>query len=771
MSKKTEDNENLKEKLSYLGLNLARIPKILKDFTDFEFRPTKAYDETSYKVYKHIEVNDIEILLTPTDRLTDLNKKYKLAMPISDYLDSKSERNVERFATFLKMLDNMRIDEIEKITKEQAKLKENLPYEVKYPNNYIWQIYYSNISDKYFMLVPTNETNNNAFFYLLKKKIESNRARKKETIFVPITHQEYSEKYFNKSQIRDIENYLWYFTREWPNIYEIYDLKGNEIIKIVGKTRVYADIKSDYVITFDTQEKALEWYKLIKALFIISTGLPNDYAFKTTISEDSSLDFVYDEKNNIDYNSLPIFVKEQVKKNYNLVSLENKKIATEEEKLEDLKQETEKQTQEFLNKQRQIATFLDCKKTFLGKVKYYFTNRKKHLGTIESRIIRQKKNKKKENPLPEKEEQVENTNYTIEDLIEICTKLDGRRKIVRNLEMDRKAMELKKINLERKIKNANIYLNEIELHKKSIFEFWKFANKDELPSLNEGEERANEQNEKITKVFSFDEDIEALGKEMDELQRRKLSKKETDSIFIVKQVLKASRILNIAKSKELTEAEIEVLKQELEGLKKSYEKNSEIINIKDFDIFGGISEDKTKIKTLNNSNHREIKKDKYKILNIKPDTELTMYIDNLRSNLNLLKEAFHKINAPYEIPIYIDGKSGLSENNLNIGNLNAEVALTEMIKATQNENINFYTLKLPKTFPLLYYTNIIYYDNLNKTLPLGMDIDTNVLIDLKKYKLKIKIEKDFKINYQPDIFTNKIINIHAIEYEIASERV
>ena len=439
--------------------------------------------------------------------------------------------------------------------------------------------------------------------------------------------------------------------------------------------------------------------------------------------------------------------------------------------MEDLKQETEKQTQEFLNKQRQIATFLDCKKTFLGKVKYYFTNRKKHLGTIESRIIRQKKNKKKENPLPEKEEQVENTNYTIEDLIEICTKLDGRRKIVRNLEMDRKAMELKKINLERKIKNANIYLNEIELHKKSIFEFWKFANKDELPSLNEGEERANEQNEKITKVFSFDEDIEALGKEMDELQRRKLSKKETDSIFIVKQVLKSSRILNIAKSKELTEAEIEVLKQELEGLKKSYEKNSEIINIKDFDIFGGISEDKTKIKTLNNSNHREIKKDKYKILNIKPDTELTMYIDNLRSNLNLLKEAFHKINAPYEIPIYIDGKSGLSENNLNIGNLNAEVALTEMIKATQNENINFYTLKLPKTFPLLYYTNIIYYDNLNKTLPLGMDIDTNVLIDLKKYKLKIKIEKDFKINYQPDIFTNKIINIHAVEYEIASERV
>ena len=49
--------------------------------------------------------------------------------------------------------------------------------------------------------------------------------------------------------------------------------------------------------------------------------------------------------------------------------------------------------------------------------------------------------------------------------------------------MDNSALELKNVNLERKIKNANIYLNEIELHKKSIFEFWKFTNKDELPSL------------------------------------------------------------------------------------------------------------------------------------------------------------------------------------------------------------------------------------------------------------------------------------------------
>ena len=770
MLNNTEDTENLEEKLKYLGLNLARIPKILKEFESLNFKSSKSYDETSYKVYKHIQIGDIEILLTPTDRLTDFNQKYKLAMPLENYLDSKSEKNVKRFATFLQMLNNMNIEEIEKIEEEQEKLKENLPYEVKYPNNYIWQIYYSDVSDKYFMLVPTNETNNNAFFYLIKKKIECSRARKKETIFVPITHQEHSEKYFTKSQMTDIENYLWYFTKEWPNIYEVYDLKEKMTIKIVGITKVYESIKSNYVITFATKEEALQWYKLIKALFIISTALPNDYKFQTAISDNGSLEFCYDNKTKIEYEYLPFFIQNEFNKNKKLVEIENRKIATEEEKLNDLKQETERQTQEFLNKQRQIATFLDCKKTFFGKVKYYFTNRKKHMGSIESHVTRKKKTNKTEKTTTEKIEEQDRINYTIEDLIEICTKLEGRRKIVRNLEMDRKALELKKINLERKIKNANIYLNEIELHKKSIFEFWKFANKDELPSLNEGEEEQKEQKEKLSKSFVFEEDIEALGKQMDEIQRRKLSKKETDSIFAIKQVINSSRILNDTKSKDLTDEENKKLQQELDELKNAYEENFEIIQMKDFNIFGGISEDKTKLKTLNNTKHRETKKDKYKVLNINSDTELALYIDNLRNDLNLVQEAFHKISSPSEMTIYIAGNEKFDENNLNIANLNATEILNKEIEKNKLNNIDFYSLVVPKDAPLLYYTNIIYYDNLNQTLPLGLDVDTDVLIDLKKYKLNLQEEKEFRINYKVDAFTNKNIGIHVKKYILSLKK-
>ena len=53
MSKKiAEDKEDVKEKLDYIGLNLEKLPKFLKEFEGFSFKASKNYDETSYKVYK-----------------------------------------------------------------------------------------------------------------------------------------------------------------------------------------------------------------------------------------------------------------------------------------------------------------------------------------------------------------------------------------------------------------------------------------------------------------------------------------------------------------------------------------------------------------------------------------------------------------------------------------------------------------------------------------------------------------------------------------------
>ncbi len=77
-----------------------------------------------------------------------------------------------------------------------------------------------------------------------------------------------------------------------------------------------------------------------------------------------------------------------------------------------------------------------------------------------------------------------------EDLIGLCTRLNSKKnEINKNMKLDINAMELKITNLtKKKIENAELYINEIEKHKKSIFEFWKFTNKDEISTLTQGEQ-------------------------------------------------------------------------------------------------------------------------------------------------------------------------------------------------------------------------------------------------------------------------------------------
>ncbi len=755
-----EDKDKLKEKLEYIGLNLEKVPSFLKEFIPFSYRPLKSYDDMSYKVYKYIDVSDIEILLIPTDRLTNLNEKYKLALPIGRYLDSTSEENLEYFTTFLSMLNNTELQDIKDLEHEQEKLQEQYPYEVKYDNNYIWQIYYSDVSDRYFMLVPTNEFNNTALFYVLKKQIEAKKTRTKHLIYVPISHLEYSGSFLVKSQITDLENYLWYFTKEWPSIFEVYNKRGKMQLKILGKAKVYEKIQSTYVITLNTKEEAVEKYKLIKALFILATGLPEDYIFKTRINDEGELTFSYinDEEKVIEYNNLLEFIQNEASQKKLLIGLEDKKILEEQEKAKKLKAITEKKTEEYLNKQRQIATFLECKKTFFGKVKYYFSNRKKEFQKANKERIKKQIDEQKQN----KEEVIsvnkQDEAYTIEDLIEIGTKLENRRKMQKNLNLDNKALELKKVNLERKIKNANIYLNEIELHKKSIFEFWKFTNKDELPSLNEGEEE-NKSKEKIAKSFEYEIDIEDVGKTVDELQRRKLSKNEIDGIFAIKQALCSFQILSTTKSSNLTVEQKEILQNELDKLKAEYQKDLEFIKVKDFDIFGGMSDDKTKIKMLNNQKHRETEKDKYNILNINPKTELTVYIDNIRNYLRLIKESFVKISSEYTMPIYLASDDEALLENLQIFHL-------DEMKILEEKKAYLYKLNWKEGMPILYYSNIVFYDNFNQTLPLGMNLSDEVLVNLEGHKLKEKARDTFKVNHVIDEYTNEIITINVIEYDV-----
>lgn len=235
MAKKGIINSNtIEEKLEYLGLNLEKIPESIKKFQALDYRASKFYDEKQYRQYKYIKVQDIQILLSPTNRLDEVEEKYKKASPLADYLDSKNEENILKYTKFLKMLKQVKIEDIEKIEEEQEKLNKKIPFKVKFEGNYLWQIYYSETTDKYFMLVPTEDADYSTFFFLLKKKLQNNQADK---IFVPVKNVGYSKQYLKKSEFEDLENYLWLFTKDWPLVYEVYDKNDELSIQIVGETR------------------------------------------------------------------------------------------------------------------------------------------------------------------------------------------------------------------------------------------------------------------------------------------------------------------------------------------------------------------------------------------------------------------------------------------------------------------------------------------------------------------------------------------------------
>ena len=759
MIKQTKEEQKLiEEKLNNIGLNLTKIPEMFKNPNIIRYRTKKGYNDSEYKIYRFIDINDIEIYITPTTRMEDISQKYKLSKPLICYLEPNNEENIENYIDFLNMIKELDLERLKQIEKEQEQFRKEIPYEVKYKNNFMWDIYYSETENKYFMLFPTKETQVETLFYLIKEKIKLQKNKKNEKIYVPINQEEYSYNILKKSEIADLENYLWFFTNSWPSTYEIEDENKNRIIQIIGKTQVYERIKSNYKYIFKSKEEAQKQFKLIKALFILQSNLEQDYKFTTLINENGSLDFCFN-RNKITYDRLPEFINIEIEKNKEKIKQLQEKNLFEQERLLLLEESVQKQKEEYARKEKKIVTFLECKKTFFGRVSYYFKSKK---TKKEDTTIYEKKNEKIDKIQIEKIDIEEKEFYTIEDLLKLCNILEEKEKEYKNKQMDIKALEIKKENLERKIKNATLYINEIENHKKSIFEFWKFTSKDEASLLQEGETIEKEKNNnKIKKTFSYEEDIEEVGKKVDEKQRNLLLPKEIDSIFAIHQDIETFNILSKEKILKKDENQIE---KKLKEIKKQYENDFEKIKEKDFDIFGSVVEDKTKIKMLNNKKHREIEKDIYKILNIHIDTTVDEYKDIISHYLLLLKQAYNKMLAPYNIPIYKISYNEIKEEKYEIFSLNEREVLKNI--DLKEDNIILNKINVKENMPLIFYSNIMYYDNINKTLPTGMDVNTDVLIDLKQYDMKLVSRKDFKINFLENEYTNKIKTIQLYEYDI-----
>lgn len=768
--RKKEKIEGISDKIEYLGLDLDNIPKSLKEFEPLEYRVSRFYDEKKYRQYRYVSINDIQILLSPTNRLNDLSERYKKARPLYEYLDKENEDNIMKYTTFLNMIKNMDIEEIEKIQKEQANLNKNIPFKIKFEGNYLWQIYYSENTDKYFMIVPTEDTDYSTFFFILKKQLENKKTGK---IFVPISNAKYSNKYLQKNEFEDIENYLWLFTKDWPLVYEVYDKKDQLSIQIVGETNVYEKIKTSYKIKLETEEDANKFYKLLKALFILQTELPNYYNFTTNIDKNGSLEFYLD-GHKIEYNHMIEFIREQYK-----IGLKRKKeiksrIRTYNKRLKQLQQLAATQEIEYLAKEKQISTFLECKKSFFGKFKYYFKYSKK--SNKNSNKMTMKEPEIQEIEIEEEPKEIKNEVkkekkkipikrvYTLEELITNYKELEELETTMKNLLMDINALKLKTKNMAKKIENATQYIQEIDSHKKSIFEFWKYSNKDEISVLPEGEKEEVNVIKKIEKTFNYEEDIEDFGKKLDKIQRKNLNREDTDSIYIA--TTEIIDTINKIKTNNITPEELE---KNLRDLKKEA-KELKTLNEEEYDIFGNIIEDSTKIKKIKNKTHRELPKDKFNILEINKNTKQLGYKLALQMVMQKMSKAIEKGIIPEKLPVYkAINTENINHKEINVFNINPENEMEDAVKA-EGDKINLYKLNVKEGTKGIGFTNIIFYDNQNKTLPVGMDLSTKMIIDMTKLHLKLLNNISFNVlcskDENDDFSDVSIKEVNVFEYEM-----
>ena len=754
--------EDIKEKLNVLGLDLENLPTFLTETNPIIFNPSRLNNDKELKVYKYVPIKDIEIYCTTAHRDDPIKEKYSKSMPLGRFIE-ESEHDSEKSAELLNAFERISDISIKRVALEQSKMADKIPFTVHYPKNQLWQIYYSADTDRYFMLVSLKEDTFDELFYLLKKKIEAEKKDKNEKVFVPISYVNYSEQYLSNKEINDIENYLWVFTKNWSLTYEVHDLNDKLTVQIVGETPIYDSLKTMYKIILRSKEEADEFYKLIKALFILQTELGSRYNFTTQINESNGIEFFYEGKK-ITYGDLPEFIKEKYIETEAEIKKFNQKSFKLEHKLKDLKAELKKEEAEYFIKQKEISTYLECKKTFFGKVKYFFS-KKKNKPKEEIEEVENKEETKEPKPIQGYTD--DKKYHTIDDLVTVQALYEKSERYVKDLTQDIKAIELKIVNTKKKIENATLYIKEIDQHKKSLFDFWKFANKDEVLELDAGDEIYDGDAQKIKKKFDYEYDFEDLGIAYDKLQRTKFSKQELDSIYVAS--TNVLPIINMLKNGDMDK---EVIEEQLRSLKSEYftSSNSTLSSKVDFDIFGSMRDDPTQVKYLNNKSHRENEKDKFQILNINKKIDIFDFTEKLQLMTSSLNEAMHKIKFDYDMPIYKVGSINekLHKTDFSVFNINAEREIESYDNKFETA-VKLFKLNFKEGYPAVFLTNATYYDNTNNTLPNGMDVTSKVIIDADMFEYELVKKEKMKTNRYfniPETLYPRILTIYIEEYDV-----
>ena len=756
-----DENVNLTNNLRYLGLDLNNIPSFLTSYNHLDYSVSRGYDDKTYKLYKYIPINKIQIMITDVYREDELKDRYNRASPIITYINPKEDIDMPKKYEFETIVEELNRDEIEKTVKEQENVKTNIPFRVKFKENYLWQIYYSNSVDQYFMLVPSKDFNSSKMLYLLKEQIKEHNNPNEETkcIYAPISCMDYSEEILSRLEILDLENYLMNFTGNWPQIYEVFDKEDNCRICISGDANVFEGIIKKYRIILENKEKALEFLKLTKALFMMQTEMYNKYKFNVGINENSNLEFWF-EDTKIAYENLAEFIGEEYNEVSSKLTKSNEEIKILNQKLQEMKAICFKKEQEYFYKEKEISTYLKYRKTFFGKIKYYFKSKKKN----DKKEIESTMSTAKDGFVVDYATNSDVNFYTIDELKFIDKTLAQKEKQVNTIKFDINYLEIKISNLDKKIESAKQYIEEIDKHSKNIFDFWKFTNKDvvELPEAQEEVAKENS-NFKLQKVFNFSENFEEFAKNMDVKLRTEFTDDELNTLFLFEECEIIQKDI-----KAIQDNKTEELEASLSELKEKIKEEETKLGSRNFDVFGNVIENQSVIKVIAGKKHRENKKSIYKLLNIKESTTLEEYITKLKNYIEIIEKCFKKVHINYNLTLY---KSYNSYEKFSIeGYSSYSLDVNQVLNQNNSILMKFHSNDYLQAVP---YTNIVFYTNFNETLPVGMDCSRKIVLNNENLEFRLVSKREIMLNNYDekdvDCISVETNVIEIYEYEIKNK--
>lgn len=816
----TEVN-TLEDKLNFIGIRKGNVPEFLLKQEKTNFKLNSLAKDKSEDVYIYLNLKNLDFLITEKNSDEDLAIKYKDAKSISEYLtfDENDELKAKDTLNFLKLVENLDENEMARIDKMQQMFFEKEPDSIRYFKSNKWNIYYSSTEKKYFMLVCIDE-GTNEFLYALKEKIKCITNNKDKYIYVPISYIEHSTEFLTKEEKNEFENILWYYTRNWPMSFDLYNKNNEYSLNFVGDIDIFERAKGRYRIEFKEKEEILKYFKLLKAIYTIEHDTKKHISFETFLAKDGSLNFKYKDQE-VYYEKLPELFKEiisTVLKSYDWYVKELEKRALEHEVIKYKMEDKEKTYQQYQN---EIVRYLNIKDTFFGKFKYFLES-----NNILKRMFKENNSKdnmsaedkyklsesEKEKVIKKINEEINieikktNKDLNVENIQDLKTKQDITvEDIIKTYDIyiniydktidlinDINAGKLFLINIDRKISNAKKYLKEIEFSKRSIFSFWKFTNKDNIKELSEPEEiklpheKTEEERNKIEvedkkeKIFNYDIDFLEFSENVDMLQRKKLTNEEISSIYAAKYLIKELNLLNDLEHLSDEDEEnknkktniLEFLEKSLENLKNEFKHKEEYIDVS-YDIFGKAEKAET-VRYMKDKSFREKDRNIYESIYFNKNMNVDEYIERLKDVDAILKKAFLKITSDQKISIYALEELDKESEEDKYKMFNIDIVSEFKDYAGNKDKLKLIKLNIRKDVSLLYYTNIVFYMNSNKTLPLGMENSTNVLINMKdlkeKYTLKKEKEKSIYINKYFDKPTNidREIEYNKVE-EIVSE--